>query len=117
MKTTSPLNLKALRHQLGLSQYLFWKNLGVTQSTGCRYENGRDIPLPVLQLLTLTYIEQLPIHKLNKTDTDIALMLRQHYLPLYESLKKDYHASITPIPAEVRDDSTAKPTNSTTQPA
>lgn len=46
-----------LRRQAGLSQKAFWKPLGVTQSTGCRYESG-DLPLPpsVRILLVAVYV-------------------------------------------------------------
>ena len=48
-------NIHARRKKLGLTQEQFWKPVGVTQSGGSRYENGRDIPLPVQQLIELRY--------------------------------------------------------------
>ena len=38
-----------------LNQSEFWSKLGVTQSGGSRYESGRNIPLPVQQLLQIAY--------------------------------------------------------------
>lgn len=46
---------KELRGKLGLNQTDFWARLGVTQSGGCRYESGRDIPKQVILLLHLVY--------------------------------------------------------------
>ena len=46
---------KDLRTKLGLSQEAFWKKVRVTQSCASRYESGRDIPVPVQILLTITY--------------------------------------------------------------
>ena len=47
------LNLTEYRKKLGLNQGDFWRELGVTQSGGSRYENGRNLPKPVALLLTL----------------------------------------------------------------
>jgi DNA-binding transcriptional regulator YiaG len=44
-----------LRQKLGLTQADFWAALGVSQSTGCRYEAGRKLPRPVQRLYMLTY--------------------------------------------------------------
>lgn len=45
--------LRWLRRQLGENQTCFWRRFGVTQSQGCRYEHGGEIPLPVAILLLL----------------------------------------------------------------
>jgi transcriptional regulator with XRE-family HTH domain len=45
----------ALRKKSGLNQQQFWSLLGVTQSGGSRYENGRNIPKPVQILVQLAY--------------------------------------------------------------
>lgn len=57
MKLVAPTGekAKALRLKLGLTQVEFWGRVRVTQSGGCRYESGRDIPKPVLMLLQLAY--------------------------------------------------------------
>ena len=44
-----------LRLKLGLTQVEFWERVGVTQSGGSRYENGRRIPTPVRMLLKIVY--------------------------------------------------------------
>lgn len=36
--------VKALRKAAGLNQTEFWGRFRVTQSCGCRYEKGRDVP-------------------------------------------------------------------------
>lgn len=48
-------NVRALRRRFKLNQSEFWLKLGVTQSGGSRYEGGRRIPKPVLNLLRLAY--------------------------------------------------------------
>lgn len=53
----APLNVLQLRRQLGMSQKEFWHRLGVTQSGGSRYEKGRPIPLPVVKLCRLIYLD------------------------------------------------------------
>jgi transcriptional regulator with XRE-family HTH domain len=44
-----------LRKQLGLNQSEFWACVGVSQSGGSRYEQGRAVPRPVIMLLELAY--------------------------------------------------------------
>jgi hypothetical protein len=46
---------KKLRKRLKMNQADFWRVVGVTQSGGCRHENGRRIPVPVLKLLAIAY--------------------------------------------------------------
>lgn len=41
------------RHSMQLNQTAFWRLFGCTQSAGCRYESGREIPEPVVLLLIL----------------------------------------------------------------
>ena len=55
LRFTSGEVVRAYRHKLGLNQTDFWQPVGVTQSGGCRYESGRDIPVPVQLVLHLTY--------------------------------------------------------------
>lgn len=52
-----------LRVSLGLPQHKFWKAVGVSQSAGCRFENGRgeEIVPPVRILLFARYVAGLPI--------------------------------------------------------
>ncbi len=49
------LGIVELRKMLGLSQSAFWGRLSVTQSGGCRYEMGREIPPTVMAMLRLIY--------------------------------------------------------------
>lgn len=46
--------LKA-RKATGMNQADFWGKIGTTQSGGCRYEKGRDMPHAVAVLVDLTY--------------------------------------------------------------
>lgn len=46
---------KLLRRQMKMSQTEFWSRVGVTQSGGCRYETGRDMPVQVLWALHIVY--------------------------------------------------------------
>lgn len=44
-----------MRKQIGVNQTQFWAPLGVTQSAGCRYENGRTIPKPIRMLIAIAH--------------------------------------------------------------
>jgi len=44
-----------LRKQTGLNQSEFWNRVGVTQSGGSRYENGREPSKPVQMLIAIAY--------------------------------------------------------------
>jgi hypothetical protein len=46
-------NVKAYRTARGMNQQRFWAALGTTQSGGSRYENARDMPVPVRLLIVL----------------------------------------------------------------
>lgn len=48
-------NPKHIRNVTGLNQCEFWQRVGVTQSGGSRYENGRSVPKPMQMLLTIAY--------------------------------------------------------------
>lgn len=56
----SPLlkDLKKARTNLQVNQNQFWTNIGVTQSGGSRYENGRNVPPSTAILLELVYGDQ-----------------------------------------------------------
>jgi len=51
----APKTVLELRKSLGQNQTEFWSDLGVTQSGGSRYENGRAIPKPVLMLIKIRH--------------------------------------------------------------
>lgn len=50
-----PKTVRDLRKSLNQNQVTFWRDLGVTQSGGSRYENGRTIPKPVLMLIKIRH--------------------------------------------------------------
>ena len=50
-----PKKIKEFRQERGFRQDKFWTRVGITQSGGSRYENGRRIPKAVQVLLTVTY--------------------------------------------------------------
>lgn len=52
---TSDVALR-LRENAKESQITFWARVGVTQSTGCRYESGAPIPKPVRMLMYAVYV-------------------------------------------------------------
>jgi len=68
MAKTKKLNvskISAERKKQGINQKDFWKQYGVTQSGGSRYENGRNVSKPLAILMRL--------HRSRKiTDKDLA---------------------------------------------
>lgn len=48
-------DVKALRQRSKKNQIDFWQGVGVTQSGGSRYENGRRVPKPTRTLVDLAY--------------------------------------------------------------
>jgi len=54
------LELRRIRHRLGLNQTEFWSVLGMTQSGGSRYEVDREMPRPVEILLGIVYLGRKP---------------------------------------------------------
>ena len=46
-------NIARYRKSTMLNQTLFWQQFGSTQSTGSRYEKGKEIPMPLAMLLLL----------------------------------------------------------------
>lgn len=64
IKTDKDIDGRAVRHlreKAGLSQKSFWNPLGLTQSGGCRYENGAPIPKPVRTLVFMAHVAGLSI--------------------------------------------------------
>ena len=50
------MNTAAMRKSRKLSQAKFWNRVGITQTTGCRYENAKlELPAPIAVLLTIAY--------------------------------------------------------------
>lgn len=61
--------IAADRNKQGINQTDFWKQYGITQSGGSRYESGRNIPKPLAILMRL--------HRSGKiTDKDLADALK-----------------------------------------
>lgn len=81
-------NPREIRRKLGLNQQEFWTKIGVTQSGGSRYESGRDMPKPVVELLRLVHVEQIDLSKVNKEDFEILEYLKTSHADLYQSLAK-----------------------------
>jgi predicted transcriptional regulator len=81
-------NLSEIRRKLRLSQYDFWNKVGVTQSGGSRYENGRNMPKPVRELVRLVHIQKVDLSKIQKDDLIVAKLLKIKNPNLYKSLKE-----------------------------
>ena len=81
-------NLCEIRRKLRLSQYDFWNKVGVTQSGGSRYENGRNMPKPVRELVRLVHIQKVDLSKIQKDDLIVAKLLKTKNPNLYKSLKQ-----------------------------
>ena len=81
-------NLSEIRRKIRLSQYDFWNKVGVTQSGGSRYENGRNMPKPVRELVRLVHIQKVDLSKIQKDDLIVAKLLKIKNPNLYKSLKK-----------------------------
>lgn len=81
-------NPREIRSKLGLNQSEFWSRIGVTQSGGSRYESGRSMPKPTLELFRLVHVEQIDLAQINRVDLEIAAYLKENHPDLYQSLLK-----------------------------
>ena len=81
-------NPREIRRRMGLNQQQFWTKIGVTQSGGSRYENGRNIPRPVKELLRLVHVEQIDVKKIKKEDYQVIQYMKAFRPGLYKKLKK-----------------------------
>jgi transcriptional regulator with XRE-family HTH domain len=88
------INVRDIRRKLGMNQQQFWAKLGVTQSGGSRYENGRSMPRAVQQLLHLVHVEKIDIGKVKREDLVILEYLKSHNADLYKSLKKQARSKL-----------------------
>ncbi len=84
IKSTKPRNL---RQRLGLNQQQFWSAVGVTQSGGSRYESGRNMPKPVVELVRLVHVEGIDLSRARGEHFAIASHLRNTNPQLYSRLK------------------------------
>lgn len=85
---SNAINVGELRRKLGLNQHQFWSPIGVTQSGGSRYENERNMPKPVRELVRLAYIEQIDLKAIKGEDWKVIEYLKSQEPDLYKSLKK-----------------------------
>ncbi len=85
-KTFKP---RHLRQRLGLNQQEFWSAVGVTQSGGSRYETGRSMPKPVLELVRLGHVEGIDLNRARGEDFMIANRLRSTNPVLYRRLMRE----------------------------
>ena len=82
------INPREIRRRIGLNQQQFWTKIGVTQSGGSRYENGRNIPRPVRELLRLVHVKQIDLDKVKKEDFQVIEYMKSSHPALYKKLKK-----------------------------
>lgn len=79
-------NPREIRRRLGMNQYQFWTKIGVTQSGGSRYESGRSMPKPVVELLRLVHVERIDLSKVRRVDFDILQHMKSQHPDLYQRL-------------------------------
>ena len=89
----SKLDVREMRHKLGMNQAHFWSPLGVTQSGGSRYESGRNMPKPVQFLLRLVHIEHVDIQNVKKEDLDVIEYLKANNAELLKKIKEQMKAA------------------------
>lgn len=77
MATGFEFDSKSIRISLGMTQKEFWERIGVAQSCGSRYESGRRMPKPVIELLRIVHVEGIELAKINAGDTVILKLLRE----------------------------------------
>lgn len=87
------MDVRDIRHKLGLNQQAFWARLGVTQSGGSRYESGRNMPRPVRELVRLVYVENIDIQKIKREDVEVITYLRNVKPALFKELKQEAKAA------------------------
>ncbi len=87
-RMSKPAQPRPLRQRLGLNQQQFWSAVGVTQSGGSRYESGRSMPKPVVELVRLVHVEGIDLSRVRGEDFAIASHLRNTNPALYSRLKE-----------------------------
>lgn len=88
LKSPEKIDPREIRHSLGMNQQQFWSKIGVTQSGGSRYENGRNMPAPVRELLRIVHVEQLDLQRIKREDVEVIEYLKTQDPALYKALKK-----------------------------
>ena len=86
------LNPREIRRRLGLNQQDFWTKICVTQSGGSRYESGRSMSRPVMELLRLVHVEQVDLSRVKKEDFEVIEHLKTHHPDLYRTLRRAVRA-------------------------
>ena len=81
-------DLLALRRASGLNQTAFWCKVGVTQSGGSWYENGRRLPSTVAQLIDLVYVRSIDVARVKGVDMAILAFMQQNHADLHAHLLK-----------------------------
>ena len=61
-------DMRDLRKAIGKNQCEFWSAVGVSQTAGSRYESGRDVPVQVLDLICLYWVEGIDFVSLQRSD-------------------------------------------------
>ena len=89
---SNQINIRALRRNLGLNQSEFWGRIGVTQSAGSRYESGRRLPKPVMELLRICHIERIDLAKVHAADLALIEYIRNRRPELLLGLKSAMEA-------------------------
>ena len=89
---TPVLDCRNIRLESNLNQHDFWQRLGVTQSGGSRYENGRNMPKPVRQLLNLVYVLKLDLDKVDAESVLMAQYLNEVRPAEFSQIKADARA-------------------------
>jgi predicted transcriptional regulator len=79
---------REIRRNLDMNQKDFWLKVGVTQSGGSRYENGRNMPRPVSELLRIVYVEQIDLRNIQRMDIEVVNYLKREDAALFKTLKK-----------------------------
>ena len=74
---------REIRRNLDMNQKDFWLKVGVTQSGGSRYENGRNMPRPVSELLRIFYIDQIDLRNIQRMDIEVLNYLKREVAALF----------------------------------
>ena len=89
MKPFTPIeNVRDIRKKKGLNQIDFWKQVGVTQSGGSRYESGRNMPKAVRELIRIIHIEGIDLENIKTKDLRAGQNLKKENPELYKQLSK-----------------------------
>ncbi|MEI7431158.1 MAG: transcriptional regulator [Betaproteobacteria bacterium] len=79
---------REIRRRLNLNQIDFWSKLGISQSGGSRYENGRRMPRSVSELMRLVYVEKLDLQNISCMDIEVINYLKIENSALFNELKR-----------------------------